>query len=201
VVIVPAWKESPAYQQLLSQCEEFLVHHLPLEQGKHWYAEGTQHRRKGSFRVASFDTSILFYQNEAAKATWEIEDGLLQSLKQAFCQDPGIMDKLTKTLPKRTIVASHRVHNQSDHASKHPTSSTIAQKEAIATRESPKVPSKKKKKKGDKKRIFSNTQEESQAQLDLLHSLGLAESDEPSDRAGIVDSNEKTQKKKKRTQR
>jgi hypothetical protein len=63
------------------------------------------------------------------------------------------------------------------------------------------VPSKKKKKKCDKKRIFSNTQEESQAQLDLLHSLGLAESDEPSDRAGIVDSNEKTQKKKKRTQR
>jgi hypothetical protein len=197
VVIVPAWKESPAYQQLLSQCEEFLVHHLPLEQGKHWYAEGTQHRRKRSFRVASFDTSILFYQNEAAKATWKIEDGLLQSLKQAFCQDPGIMDKTIKKLQKQTM-ASNQV--QSDRASKQPNSSAIAKKEVIATRESPKGPSKKKKK-GDKKRIFSSTQEESQAQLDLLHSLGLEASDEPSDRAGIVDSNKNSQKKKKRTQR
>ncbi|OEU08622.1 hypothetical protein FRACYDRAFT_271662, partial [Fragilariopsis cylindrus CCMP1102] len=71
VVFVPAWHESICYQALLSN--KYLTQHLLLKQGQHWYAEGTQHRRKDSFRVASFDTSILFYQNEAAKRLWNLQ--------------------------------------------------------------------------------------------------------------------------------
>ena len=96
IVFVPAWKQTSAsYQELLEN--EFLTRHVLLEQGKHWYTEGTQHRRKQSFRVASFDTSILFYQNEAAKKKWRIEDDSLELLKAAFCQDPGDMNKQATT--------------------------------------------------------------------------------------------------------
>eukprot|EP00536_Pseudo-nitzschia_multiseries_P006786 jgi/Psemu1/239661/estExt_Genewise1.C_1490002 len=71
VVFVPAWRESKCYQALLAN--ECLTQHLLLKKGEHWYSEGTQHRRKDSFRVASFDTSILFYQNESAKKLWNVQ--------------------------------------------------------------------------------------------------------------------------------
>ena len=93
IVFVPAWKSSKAYQGLLEN--PFLTHRLILEQGKHWYTEGTQHRRKQSFRLASFDTAVLFYQNSTAQTKWPVTETKLNLLKEAFCEDPGIMDKRT----------------------------------------------------------------------------------------------------------
>ena len=88
VVFVPAWKESAAYQQLLTLST--LTRHLMLDQGKHYYAEGTQYRRKSSFRLASFDTSVLFYQNELAKNKWQIQedDSLSREIVEAFSKSP-----------------------------------------------------------------------------------------------------------------
>lgn len=121
VVFVPAWYESDCYQALLQN--KYLVQHTVLKQGQHYYAEGTQHRRRDSFRVASFDTSIFVYQNDKAKQKQqqlctpqqqqqqqkrndeeEINGNnnknnnndnitILDKLKNAFCQDPGTMQK------------------------------------------------------------------------------------------------------------
>ena len=175
VVFVPAWKESSAYQQLLAETHDFLTKHLLLEQGKHWYAEGTQHRRKGSFRVASFDTSIIFYQNDAAKSKWTIDELLLEELTNAFCQDPGVMEKssaVDKTKQIQTEITERGKETKS--------------KLEIPSHLLPSSPKKSllkgvKRLKADKKRKWTkNHKNENEAQLDLLESLGLSStSDEP----------------------
>lgn len=107
IVFVPAWRNAPCYQALLANSR--LQHHLLLRQGHHWYTEGTQHRRRDSFRVASFDTSVLFYQNDAARAKWNLIDNddddsggggsnryvtiVMDELRRAFSDDPGHMNK------------------------------------------------------------------------------------------------------------
>ena len=99
VVIVPVWSDSRAYQQLVTLLHELHgddevgssernPHHMILPQGKHWYAEGTQYRRSKSFRVASFDTSIFFYQNEKAQRKWPLIQQTLDDLEAAFTTDP-----------------------------------------------------------------------------------------------------------------
>jgi hypothetical protein len=172
VVFVPAWKESVAYQQLLEN--GFLTKHLLLEQGKHWYTEGTQHRRKGSFRVASFDTSIFFYQNDAAKSKWTIDDSLLEQLKEAFCQDPGVMEK-SITNPNKPPTLPIQTSEMKEPA-------VAVAETSVPPPSNPRSPTKgSKKEKGGKKRIWSKDhKEENDAQLDLLQSLGLmSNSDEP----------------------
>eukprot|EP00980_Cylindrotheca_fusiformis_P023487 scaffold10514_cov72-Cylindrotheca_fusiformis.AAC.3 len=116
IVFVPAWNDSKSYQHLVEKNNEFLTHHFILKAGKHWYAEGTQHRRQGSFRLASFDTSILFYQNDAAKIKWPITTNnsvLEDALKDAFCQNPGSMNKtITTTTTKSPPVLVPRSTSQ-----------------------------------------------------------------------------------------
>lgn len=109
VVFVPAWLDASCYQSLLGN--EYLVKHTLLKQGQHFYAEGTRHRRKDSFRVASFDTSILFYQNDAAKLKWNLEPdsesqcdcAVIVELKLAFCQDPSVMEEEKRSMPRKGI--------------------------------------------------------------------------------------------------
>ena len=193
VVFVPAWEtSSAAYQGLLDN--PCLMQHVLLEQGKHWYTEGTQHRRKGSFRVASFDTSILFYGNQAAKTKWgsifldkdDNDDGsLLVELRNAFCENPGTMEKSqTKGNTSLTISSGKSPSSKSDRDV--PTKNLNTAKEAktattaggnrtngeklVAFTDSS---SKKNHKKQDKKRKRWANADESKAQLDLLQSLGL----------------------------
>ena len=102
VIFVPAWSKCSGWKLLSSST--YLSKHIQLSQKDdvHYYAEGTQHRRKRhrtsrsnltqrdndsgkeGHRVASFDTSVFFLQNDAAKAKWPIigEDEVL--LKNAF---------------------------------------------------------------------------------------------------------------------
>ncbi len=179
VVFVPAWKQSKAYQEGLLE-NSFLTQHLLLLNGTHWYAEGTQHRRKGSFRPASFDTSILFYQNEAAKDKWPLQDQDLHDLKRAFCEDPGIMDKVStvgdgknsKTPTGACIQQSDETHVID--SGKDRVVSKRHEREHVPTSAERKPSNKKAKLKPDKRREWSNHNEESTAQLELLNTLGLS---------------------------
>eukprot|EP00985_Skeletonema_marinoi_P029812 scaffold29187_cov58-Skeletonema_marinoi.AAC.1 len=92
-IFVPAWAESSGWQSLMSS--PYLSKHCIIDQKKHYYAEGTQHRRtqresnakddgKGSYRIASFDTSVFFLQNAAAKKKWPLDDEVQEGLEKAF---------------------------------------------------------------------------------------------------------------------
>jgi len=93
VIFVPAWSESNGWKTLSSS--PHLKKHVLLSQKDdvHYYAEGTQYRRamdgKGNHRVASFDTSVFFLQNDAAREKWplsdDVDDGML---KTAFAMSP-----------------------------------------------------------------------------------------------------------------
>ena len=172
-VFVPAWRDSECYKALLAnQC---LTKHLLLKQGEHWYAEGTQHRRKESFRVASFDTSILFYQNAAAKNLWNLQkedNPVFSELREAFGQNPGDMQKKEKPLINRLkrleekTVATN-LSTRGDSPSE-PTHESFSEKK-------PKQQTIKQKKNGKaKKRQLNDPKEEGKAQLALLESLGLS---------------------------
>ena len=100
VIFVPAWSESIGWKTLSSS--PHLTKHMLLSQKDdvHYYTEGTQHRRRrdkddgkgnGSHRVASFDTSVFFLQNDAAKEKWNLADGGNEDeklLKAAFAMKP-----------------------------------------------------------------------------------------------------------------
>jgi hypothetical protein len=198
VVFVPAWRDSACYQSLLTN--KFMTYHLLLNQGEHWYAEGTRYRRKGSFRVASFDTSILFYQNDAAKMKWPLpttSDGddhdckILNDLKDAFCQDPSTeqreaIDKPQKLLLQSTKSTMKKVTNKQENdegvQSNDEQPDTTAKIQTISNKRkgnnnnnNNNNDSKTEKDKTEKKRRRNKwtEQDEDKAQLNLLQSLGL----------------------------
>lgn len=105
IIFVPAWQESSGWKMLMKS--SFLSKHILLSQKDdvHYYAEGTQHRRrttkpidpktenannmekvlKGtSHRIASFDTSVFFFQNDSGKRKWLITGDDEELLKSAF---------------------------------------------------------------------------------------------------------------------
>ncbi|KAL9184932.1 hypothetical protein ACHAXT_002709 [Thalassiosira profunda] len=88
VIFVPAWTESLGWKAISSS--PHLSRHVLLSQKDdiHYYAEGTQHRRalgeKGTHRIASFDTSVFFLQNDAAKEKWSLDEEDDKALKAAF---------------------------------------------------------------------------------------------------------------------
>jgi phosphorylated CTD-interacting factor 1 len=99
VVFVPAWSDSIGYRTL--QSSPYIVRHILLSQKNdvHYYAEGTQHRRRvaangngcgiNGHRIASFDTSVFYLQNDAAKVRWPLGDDDERMLKTAFAMNPG----------------------------------------------------------------------------------------------------------------
>ena len=86
VVFVPAWTETSGWKSLQS-CT-YMGHHEWISQSSHYYAEGTQHRRKDRFRVASFDTSVFFLQNDEAKLKWPMSKEQIIKLQEAFANNP-----------------------------------------------------------------------------------------------------------------
>ena len=201
VIFVPVWKESKGYQSLTGS--KFLTEHVVMQSGRHWFAEGTQHRRKETFRVASFDTSIFFYQNEAAKSKWPIAEEMLEQLKASFTDDPRNDDSASaKTDSKQNIKLTT---NESPKLEPPPAEAKIEESEdkgasAAHNNVDPKhsaTPSKagaknKKGKEGPKgkKRKWTD-EEEGKAQLDLLLSLGLAK-EEPKTEENPLPSNGKS---------
>jgi hypothetical protein len=99
VVFVPSWSDSIGYKTL--QSSPYIVRHILLSQKNdvHYYAEGTQHRRRvaangndcvvNGHRIASFDTSVFYLQNDAAKVRWPLGDDDEMMLKTAFAMNPG----------------------------------------------------------------------------------------------------------------
>ena len=90
VVFVPAWSETLAWKALRES--PHLQQYVLVDQSSHYYTEGTQYRRKSSKRIASFNTSVFFLQNEAGKDKWKIDSSQVEELKRAFALDPAIAD-------------------------------------------------------------------------------------------------------------
>jgi hypothetical protein len=193
VVFVPAWRESDAYQKLLEH--SFLAKHILLDQGNHFYAEGTQHRRNDSFRLASFDTSIFVYQNEAAKSKWKVSEDLENALEEAFCTDPGTMNKIA-TKKMASAIRSSVPLNADNKSLRQP-------KKGSLTNTLPKQKTSGKKKKRGKKRSFTSHEEENKAHFGVLASLGLSMTEGSStfrevDEEKIKDFSTKKKKRKKK---
>ena len=87
VVFIPAWIETSGWKALKEA--KHLQRYVLLDQASHYYTEGTQHRRKTSSRIASFDTSVFFLQNDAGKEKWKVDDSHVEELKQAFSLETG----------------------------------------------------------------------------------------------------------------
>lgn len=176
VVFVPRWKDSPGYQNL--EGSTFLLKQLVLESGKHYYAEGTQYRRAASYRLASFSTSIFFLLNDKAREKWVISDSILDNLIDAFTMDPTSIDNFSDhvqptrskekaSLPVLVPKISHLQECTSD--------STKLVRHGTTKQGNDQPHSPKKSGKQGKKRKLLDGPNESNNQLDLLHSLGLAE--------------------------
>jgi hypothetical protein len=187
VIFVPVWKAASGYQLLLES--NYLTKHIVFDQGRHYYTEGSQYRRKESFRVASFDTSVFFYQNEAAQHKWPVSQCLLDDLQRAFTTDPSI--------------ASTNIQPSAEPATKVPAakqaeSTTATKGSSEETDTAIRSNHKKTKRKPTGKKRTLTDKEEHKAQLDILQSMGLAEDDHQ----GTVDFTKKSpgkeQNKKKR---
>jgi hypothetical protein len=94
IIFVPEWKDSPGWQAL--KRSNYLQHYFSVEQASHSYAEGSQHRRKGKFRIASFDTSVFFLQNYQGKMKWPIHEHQIKEIMDAFAQVPLPRDSVDK---------------------------------------------------------------------------------------------------------
>jgi hypothetical protein len=181
VIFVPSWAESAGWQSLVSS--PYLSKHCLIDQKNHYYAEGTQHRRsrrsvkgsnekdkdngmKGSYRIASFDTSVFFLQNAAAKAIWklgEVQDGLEKAFAlQEEPQEEKVPAMKRKKKNKKTM--SSQVST---------TETIIRTSQATAQKDTQRKPDKKKRKKekssGKKKALVSGGDDE----MNIFNSLGL----------------------------
>jgi hypothetical protein len=213
VIFVPVWKESKGYKSLTGS--KFLTEHVVMQSGRHWFAEGTQHRRKETFRAASFDTSIFFYQNEAAKSKWPITEAILEQLKASFTDDPRNEDpasaktdskqniKLTTNEPPKIEPppAKAKLEEKKDQVASTAHNHVDPKHSATPSKAGAKTKKGKEGLKG-KKRKWTD-EEEGKAQLDLLHSLGLAKEEpkteeNPLPSKGKSNGKVKSQKPKKR---
>ncbi|KAL0584714.1 hypothetical protein ABG067_005451 [Albugo candida] len=82
IIVVPAWKHTQAWQVLYNS--EYNRSYLFLSQKHHGFCEGKQQIRKSRWRIASFDSSIFFWQNHKAQDKWLIQEEAIQKLKEAF---------------------------------------------------------------------------------------------------------------------
>ncbi|KAE8880246.1 hypothetical protein PF005_g20885 [Phytophthora fragariae] len=82
IVIIPAWQDTEGWQQL--NASRYNQTHLLVPQKQHGYCEGKQQIRKTRWRIASFDTSVFFWQNSKACNKWPVTEEKLESLKSAF---------------------------------------------------------------------------------------------------------------------
>ena len=78
IVFSPAWKETSGWNALNES--PHLTKHWLLSQKSdpHFYCEGTQHRRRGRYRIA------IFLQNTNARKRWPVTDEIIEELKAAF---------------------------------------------------------------------------------------------------------------------
>ncbi|KAF1335638.1 Phosphorylated ctd interacting factor 1, ww domain, partial [Globisporangium splendens] len=82
IIIIPAWNETQGWQQLNKS--RYNQKHVLISQKDHGYCEGKQHIRKTRWRIASFDTSVFFWQNSKAMSKWKITQEAIGDLKAGF---------------------------------------------------------------------------------------------------------------------
>jgi hypothetical protein len=66
-IIIPYLPEQTGWKQVYES--RYKRAHLRVKQSEHGYYEGSQHDRITRFRVAPFDTSVIFLQNDAGSRT------------------------------------------------------------------------------------------------------------------------------------
>mmetsp|Transcript_3106 Transcript_3106/g.4700 ORF Transcript_3106/g.4700 Transcript_3106/m.4700 type:complete len:572 (+) Transcript_3106:113-1828(+) len=119
IVFVPCWSETSGWKALKSS--RYLKNYILIDQKSHFYTEGTQHRRKERFRVASFDTSIFFLQNKAGERKWKILRSHIEDIMKAFNRleennNPGEAKALERQKKKKRKVKN--VEGSSEHRRK-----------------------------------------------------------------------------------
>ena len=169
-IFVPAWAESAGWQSLMSS--PYLSKHCIIDQKKHYYAEGTQHRRsqresnardgagKGNYRIASFDTSVFFLQNAEAKKKWPLDDEVQEGLEKAFAltEDEEV---------KRSSAKSKKLGQKS---ARRQTKKTTTQQKKVNKQQQPEKKKRKKSTSGGKKKTLMSGGED---EMNIFNSLGI----------------------------
>ena len=175
IVFIPAWKESQGWVALHDS--KSCVHHLFLSQkdDPHYYCEGTQHRRSKRYRVASFDTSVFFLQNKAARKKWPISDLAIENLKTAFGSNPDDEPQkanVSKTLEKHTNIRNiPKVEKKGKDENVKPTKNTnVSKRKSEPPSRNKKLP----RKGASKKKRTKLMADSGEDQLKILNSLGLS---------------------------
>jgi hypothetical protein len=187
IIFVPAWKESHGWKALESS--PYLTKHVLLQQKEdHFYLEGTQYRRRKSngkvgeksekheaHRIASFDSSVFFLQNAAARRQWQLSNEDDEKLKLAFAMKlPEVNDvnygkcATIQQKPSKPSEAFNKVNRE------------VGNRD---TKESNNRSRKKKKKKSTEAESVSKKKpkllEGGKDEMNVLASLGLVESSSP----------------------
>ncbi|KAJ1495163.1 phosphorylated CTD interacting factor 1 WW domain-containing protein, partial [Baffinella frigidus] len=81
-IIIPFLPDQVGWTRV--QASRYSRGHLLVPQGEHGYFEGSQHDRITRFRVAPFDTSVFFLQNDSGFQTWAPTPDRLAKLKEGF---------------------------------------------------------------------------------------------------------------------
>ena len=185
IIFVPTWKESIGWKALESS--PYLAKHVTLlqKEDEHYYAEGTQHRRRldhkmrkdkntnaASHRIASFDTSVFFFQNQSARERWRVSDDDINKLKLAFAmkfqEDEIVGTSKSQRKPSQQPQTKGTQHPEKEQDG-HKTSTLVFKQ------------SKQKKQKritGEQKKQ-SRLLEGGKDEMDILASLGLASESSP----------------------
>lgn len=219
IIFIPKWEHTVGYERVKQSkyCQH--VMHLSQKKDAHYYCEGTQHRRKTRYRIASFDTSILFLMNEAAKQKWNISSDIFQDIKRAFQKIPEEQGGDDGKNEPNKIYDNNDNNNENhrdskkkkqekkrkrmDSTSMTPTETTIEHKVTNKDQTSDMESTSKKqnkKKKNEKKKTKSNmtSTEEQSNQLNILSTLGILSSDKKIlDPKGMQQNKSKTKAKTK----
>jgi len=83
-IIVPKWEGREGWKKLRGG--RYLRGEVEVKQKDHYYCEGSRYRRGGEFRIASFDTSVFFWQNEGGEGNekWALTKEKEKRLRRAF---------------------------------------------------------------------------------------------------------------------
>ncbi|TMW60419.1 hypothetical protein Poli38472_000461 [Pythium oligandrum] len=82
IIIIPAWKETEGWKLL--HASRYNQQDMIVAQKDHGYCEGKQQIRKTRWRIASFDTSVFFWQNAKATQKWPVTKAAMDDLREAF---------------------------------------------------------------------------------------------------------------------
>ena len=195
VIFVPVWKDTMGYQLLLKS--KHLTKRIVFGQGRHYYAEGSQYRRKESFRAASFDTSVFFYQNEEAQRKWPVSESLLHDLHHAFTTDPrtasGARLKTVDHKPSISAPVKQTGRESVQVASNVTTEASLRPDLVNPTK------AKRKLRLGKGKKRTWTGKEEGSAQLAILKSLGLVKNKDADDTTKVPVKKKATRNQKRRS--